>query len=45
MMLALMVFLPMIAALVCYPLCRRSEKNGLVFTFAVTVAVFLMALS
>ena len=44
-MLVLMVFLPMIAALVCYPLCRRSEKNGLVFTFAVTVAVFLMALS
>ena len=45
MMLALMVFLPMIAALVCYPLCRRSEKNGLIFTFAVTSAVFLMALS
>ena len=45
MMLALMVFLPMTAALVCYPLCRRSEKNGLAFTFAVTAAVFLMALS
>ena len=45
MMLLCMVFLPMAAALCCYPLCRRSEKAGLRLTLGVTGLVFVMALS
>ena len=45
MMLALMVFLPMTAALVCYPLCGRSEKNLVHPRPRGDAAVFAMALS
>ena len=45
MMLNTMVFLPMLAAVLCYPVSRRSEKAGFRMTLAVTAAVFVMALS
>ena len=45
MMLFMMVFLPMAAALGCYPLCHRSEKAGIRFVLGTTVLVFLMALA
>ena len=45
MMLFIMVFLPMLAALLCYPLCRRSEQAGIRLVLGTTVLVFLMALA
>ena len=45
MMLFVMVFLPIIGALLCYPLCRRSEKAGLMLVLGTTVLIFLMALA
>lgn len=45
MRLLLMVFLPLLAALAAYPLCRRSERRGEGFALAVTGLVFLLALS
>ena len=44
-MLVFMVFLPILAALVCYPLCGKSEKSWFTPALAVTLAVFAMALS
>jgi len=44
-MLVLMVFLPMIAAILCYPICGKSEKTWFTPALAVTLAVFAMALS
>ena len=44
-MLIFMVFLPILAALVCYPLCGRSEKAWFTPVLTVTLAVFCMALS
>ena len=43
-MLLLMVFLPMAAAVCCYPIYRRSEKAGISFVVGVTILVFDMAL-
>ena len=43
-MLILMVFLPMIAALVCYPICRSSERAWFTPAIAVSGAVFVMGL-
>ena len=43
-MLVLMVFLPMIAALVCYPICRNSERAWFTPAIAVSGAVFVMGL-
>ena len=43
-MLLLMVFLPIAAAVCCYPICRRSEKAGFSFVIGITVLVFDMAL-
>jgi formate hydrogenlyase subunit 3/multisubunit Na+/H+ antiporter MnhD subunit len=43
-MLILMVFLPMIAALVCYPICRNSERAWFTPAIAVSGAVFVMGL-
>ena len=43
-MLILMVFLPMIAALVCYPICRNSERAWFTPSIAVSGAVFVMGL-
>ena len=37
-MLIFMVFLPILAALVCYPLCGRSEKAWFTPVLAVTLA-------
>ena len=46
MMLVMMVFLPILAALVCYPLCmQKSERTGLTLTITVTGVEFLLALS
>ena len=45
MMLFVMVFLPMAAALLYYPLCRRSEKSGSRLVLGTTVLVFLLALA
>ena len=45
MMLFVMVFLPIIAALLCYPLCRRSEKAGLMLVLGTTALVFVLALA
>ncbi len=45
MMLTLMVFLPIFAAVACYFLCRRSERAGQRLTLGVTVLIFAMALS
>ena len=45
MILSLMVFLPIVAALAAYPVTRRSEKAGNVLIIAVTAAVLAMALS
>ena len=44
-MLVLMVFLPVIVAILCYPLCGKSEKAWTTPCLVVTGAVFLMALS
>ena len=44
-MLVLMVFLPIIVALVCYPICGKSEKIWFTPTVAVIIAVLAMALS
>ena len=44
-MLVLMVFLPIIVALVCYPICGKSEKIWFTPTVAVIAAVLAMALS
>ena len=44
-MLVLMVFLPIAAALVCYPICGKSERAWFTPALAVTLAVFAMALS
>ena len=43
-MLILMVFLPMIAALVCWPICRNSERAWFTPAIAVSGAVFVMGL-
>jgi len=43
-MLILMVFLPMIAALVCYPICHNSERAWFTPAIAVSGAVFVMGL-
>ena len=43
-MLILMVFLPMIAALVCYPICRNSERAWFTPAIVISGAVFLMGL-
>ncbi len=42
-MLPVMVFLPIAAALCSYPITRKSEKAGFIFTLAVTGAVFFMS--
>ena len=39
-MLILMVFLPMIAALVCYPICRNSERAWFTPSIVISGAVF-----
>ena len=44
-MLVLMVFLPVIVAILCYPLCGKSEKAWTTPCLVVTGAVFAMALS
>lgn len=43
-MLILMVFLPMIAALVCYPICRNSERAWFTPSIVISGAVFVMGL-
>ncbi|MBR1566879.1 MAG: sodium:proton antiporter, partial [Oscillospiraceae bacterium] len=43
-MLVLMVSLPMIAALVCYPICRNSERAWFTPAIVVSGAVFVMGL-
>ena len=43
-MLILMVFLPMLAALVCYPLCRNSERAWFTPAVVISGAVFAMGL-
>jgi len=45
MILFIMVFLPIAAALAAYPITRKSEKAGNVLIIAVTAAVLAMALS
>ena len=45
MILSLMVFLPIVAALAAYPITRKSEKAGNALIIAVTAAVLAMALS
>ncbi len=45
MILFVMVFLPILAALAAYPITRRSEKAGSALIIGVTLAVFAMALS
>ena len=45
MILSLMVFLPIVAALAAYPITRKSEKAGNALIIAVTLAVMAMALS
>ncbi|MBQ7435281.1 MAG: sodium:proton antiporter [Oscillospiraceae bacterium] len=43
-MLILMVFLPIFAALICYPICRNSERAWFTPAIVVSGAVFLMGL-
>ena len=43
-MLILMVFLPMIAALICYPICGRSERAWFTPAIVISGAVFVMGL-
>ena len=43
-MLVLMVFLPIFAALVCWPICRNSERAWFTPAIAVSGAVFVMGL-
>ena len=45
MILSLMVFLPIVAALAAYPITRKSEKAGNALIIAVTLAIMAMALS
>ena len=45
MILFIMVFLPILAALAAYPITRRSEKAGNALIISVTLAVFAMAMS
>ena len=45
MILFIMVFLPILAALAAYPITRKSEKAGSALIIAITLAVFAMAAS
>lgn len=45
MILLVMVFLPIAAALVTFPVCRRSAKAGNALIIAVTALIFVLALS
>ena len=45
MMLLILVFVPILAALLCYPLCLRSERAGLALCLGLTGLELVMALS